>query len=95
MGHLPQGKKQVNFLLMAIDYFTKWVETEAFAIITEAKIQNSCGRTSYASSGYVRRSSSTMVVSSTTKVFSLSAQTLASRTNFPPQGILKPMVKQK
>lgn len=54
MGHLPQGKKQVNFLLMAIDYFTKWVETEAFAIITEAKIQNSCGRTSYASLGYVR-----------------------------------------
>ena len=40
MGPLPQGKKQVKFLLMAIDYFTKWVEVEALATIKEAKIQN-------------------------------------------------------
>ena len=40
MGPLPQGKRQVRFLLVAIDYFTKWVETEALATITEAKVQN-------------------------------------------------------
>ena len=40
MGHLPQGKKQVKFLLVAIDYFMKCVEAEALATITEAKIQN-------------------------------------------------------
>ena len=40
MGPLPQGKKQVRFLLVAIDYFTKWVEVEALATITEAKVQN-------------------------------------------------------
>ena len=40
MGPLPQGKKQVKFMVVAIDYFMKWVEAEALATITEAKIQN-------------------------------------------------------
>ena len=40
MDPLPQGKKQVKFLLVSIDYFTKWVEVEAPLTITEAKIQN-------------------------------------------------------
>ena len=40
MGLLPQGKKQVKFLHVAIDYFTKWVEVEALETITEAKVQD-------------------------------------------------------
>ncbi|XP_075633615.1 uncharacterized protein LOC142606101 [Castanea sativa] len=39
VGPLPRGKKQVKFLLIAIDYFTKWVEAEPLAVITEGKIQ--------------------------------------------------------
>ena len=40
MGPLPQGKRQMKFLLIPIDYFTKWVEVEALAMITEVKVQN-------------------------------------------------------
>ena len=40
IGPLPQGKRQVRFLLVTIDYFTKWVEVEALTTITEAKVQN-------------------------------------------------------
>ena len=39
VGPLPPGKGQVKFLLVAIDYFTKWVEAEALATITEARIR--------------------------------------------------------
>ena len=37
---LPQGKGQVKFLLIAIDYFTKWVQAEALATIIEARIRS-------------------------------------------------------
>ena len=30
----------MRFLLVVIDYFIKWVEAEALATITEAKVQN-------------------------------------------------------
>ena len=39
LGLLQQGKKQIRFLLVAIDYFTKWVEAKPLVRITEAKIQ--------------------------------------------------------
>ena len=36
VGPLPHGKKQTRFLLIAVDYFTKLLEAESFAKITEA-----------------------------------------------------------
>jgi len=40
MGPFPLGKKQVRFLVIAINYFTKWVEIEPLVTIIEAKIQS-------------------------------------------------------
>ena len=40
VGPLPRGKKQLKFLLVAIDYFTKWVEAEALETIMEAKVHS-------------------------------------------------------
>ena len=38
MGPFPLRKKQLRFLIIAIDYFTKWVEAELVTTITEANI---------------------------------------------------------
>src|ERR1044072_4775588 len=35
----PQAPGEVRFLVVAIDYFTKWIEAEALASITSARIQ--------------------------------------------------------
>lgn len=38
MGPFPLRKKQLRFLIAAIDYFTKWVEVELVMTITKAKV---------------------------------------------------------
>ena len=38
MGPFPPGKKQLKFIIIAIDYFIKWVKVELVTTITEAKI---------------------------------------------------------
>ena len=38
MGPFPMVIQQLKFLVVGIDYFTKWVEAEALATITEKKI---------------------------------------------------------
>lgn len=40
MGPFPTAAKQLKFLVVGIDYFTKWVEAEALATITERNIRN-------------------------------------------------------
>ena len=40
IGPFLLGKKQLRFLIMAINYFTKWVEAELVTTITEAKVTN-------------------------------------------------------
>ena len=40
LGPLPIGKGQCKFIIIAVDYFTKWAEAEPLATITEQKIRN-------------------------------------------------------
>ena len=40
LGPLPIGKGQCKFIVVAVDYFTKWAEAEPLATITEQKVRN-------------------------------------------------------
>ena len=39
MGPFPTALRQLKFLVVGINYFTKWVETEPLATITEKSIR--------------------------------------------------------
>ena len=38
MGPFPSGKKQLKFLILAINYFTKWIEAKPVMTIIGAKL---------------------------------------------------------
>ena len=40
IGSFPTAIRQLKFLVVGIDYFTKWVEAEALAIITEKNVRS-------------------------------------------------------
>ena len=40
LGPLPIGKGQCKFIIVAVDYFTKWAEAEPLTTITKKKIRN-------------------------------------------------------
>ena len=40
MGSFPTGVRQLKFLVVGIDYFTKWVEVEALATITKRNVRS-------------------------------------------------------
>ena len=40
LGPLPIGKGQCKFIMVGVDYFTKWAEAEPLATIAEQKVRN-------------------------------------------------------
>ena len=40
MGPFPTTLRQLKFLVVGIDYFTKWVEAEALATIAEKNVRS-------------------------------------------------------
>ena len=95
MGPMPQGKKQVKFLHVAIDYFTKFVEVEALPTITEAKVQNFMRRNIICRFAYQGWSYQTMVANSTARPSDLFVQGLESETNSRNLGTPKQMDRWK
>ncbi len=40
VGPMPCGKGKKRFLVVAVDYFTKWTEAEALATVTTNNVIN-------------------------------------------------------
>ena len=40
LGPFPTGIKQMKFLMVRLDYFTKWVEAETLAKIRQQNVKN-------------------------------------------------------
>ncbi|XP_020412296.1 uncharacterized protein LOC109947163 [Prunus persica] len=40
IGPMPQGKGQVKYVVVAVDYFTKWVKAEPLATITATRVED-------------------------------------------------------
>ena len=40
LGPLPIGRGQCKFIVVVVDYFTRWEEAEPLATITEQKVSN-------------------------------------------------------
>ena len=54
MGPFPTAIRQLKFLVVGIDYFTKWVKAEALATITEKNIRSFVWRNIICSYGIPR-----------------------------------------
>ncbi|GJU22941.1 reverse transcriptase domain-containing protein [Tanacetum coccineum] len=47
LGPLPEAPKKVKYVIVAIDYFTKWIEAKLLARTTGKEVKNSFGTTSF------------------------------------------------
>ena len=54
LGTLPIEKGQCKFIVVGVDYFTKWVEAEPLATITEQKVRNFIWRSIICKFGILR-----------------------------------------
>ena len=94
-GPLPIGKGQVKFLLVAIDYFTKWVKAEALATITEAKIRSFMWKNIICRFGIPMTIISDNGRKFDNQGFRDFCSNSASKTSSHPQGIHRRMGKRK
>ena len=101
LGPLPIGKGQCKFIIVAVDYFTKWAEAEPLATITEQKIHNFVWRAIICRFGIPRALVSqepwyqTMGSSLTTPSSGISVLSSELRIITRPQHIRNLMVRQK
>ena len=53
LGSFPTGTRQMKFLVVGIDYFTKWVEAKPLAKLHNRMSRTSSKRALYAGLGYL------------------------------------------
>ena len=53
-GPFPLGTRQMKFLVVGIDYFTKWVEAKPLEKSHSKMLKTSSRKTLYAGLGYLR-----------------------------------------
>lgn len=56
MAPLPRAPRNKRFLIVTIDYFTKWIEAEPFPIFGMWMLRVSSGKTFLLGLGYPRQS---------------------------------------
>ena len=77
LGPLPMSRGQCKFVVIAIDYITKWAKVEALARITDQKVKNFIWRC------IVYRFEITHAIVSTLTITSSIASTLTYRSSNP------------
>jgi hypothetical protein len=89
VGPLPPWKGGVKFVVVAVDYFTKWVEAEALVHITSQNITRFLWRSVVCRYGLPHAFVQIMGSNSTVKHFENGAMILRSGITSPRQGIHK------
>ena len=95
LGPLPNGKGQCKFIIVAVDYFTKWAEAESLDTITEQKIRNFVWRNIICRFGIPELWCQTMesnLITPSSRIFVLSSR---SRIITCPRHIRSLMVRQR
>jgi hypothetical protein len=54
LGPLPPAQGNLRYVVVAVEYFSKWIEAKPLATITSATSRNSFGKTLFVTSAYQR-----------------------------------------
>ena len=95
MGPFSTATRQLKFLVVGIDYFTKWVEAEPLATITEKNVRDFVWKNIICRFGILESSSRTMAKNLTTTHLETSANSWESKTTIHHLPTHKPMVRSK
>ena len=68
MGPFPKAVGNKKYLLVCMNYFTKWVEAKSLANIRDVDVKNSSGRTLLLDLGFLMYSSWIMAFNLTAKL---------------------------
>ena len=95
LGSLSIGKGQCKFVIIRVDYFTKWAEAEPLATITEQRVRNFVWRSIICRFGILKALVSDNGKQFDNQKFKTFAPSSESRITIRPKLIRSPTDKQK